>query len=149
MLHPYRNWSPLQHHPSLIPGKRKSSVKKWFGNAKFLQLLEIWFPISARGRLCLGSAKDENGWNGDPLHLKLCQGKEENVKFTDIHKTERKWYPREWGPARRRKREAAFIRSLLPKLFVLRNILSCVIEEGYGGGRSAFVEDPLSCFVFL
>lgn len=36
--------------------------------------------------------RTRNVWNGDSLALKLCQGKEENLKFTDTHKTVRKWF---------------------------------------------------------
>lgn len=124
--------------PSLFNArKQKNQCKEVIWKCKIVTPFREMNSCFTTGAKRVGSADAENDWNGDPLQLKLRQGKQENLKFTDIHKAVRKWHPREEGPAR--KGEAALTMSLFPKLFVLRNILFCVGEEGYGGGSGVFV----------
>lgn len=71
-----------------------------------------------------------NGWNWDAFTLKLCQGKEGNIKSTDTHKTVRKWF---CNPLARHLpgKGNALVRSVFPALTLLvAKAAAYIIEIG-------------------
>lgn len=131
--------------PSLFNArKQKNQCKEVIWKCKIVTPFREMNSCFTTGAKRVGSADAENSWNGDPLQLKLRQGKQENLKFTDIHKAVRKWHPREEGPARERRSCLDYItvpQTLCPKeYFVL-----C----WWGGVWWREWCVCLSCFVFL
>jgi len=72
-----------------------------------------------------------NNWNRDSLALKLCHRKEENLKFTDIHKIGKKGFCNQWLGTFQGKARAALFSSLFPTLPLLEaKAAACRIKMG-------------------
>lgn len=97
-----------------------------------LHLLERLIRFSAWWHYVLALlTMRKNGWNGDSLALKLCHCKEENLKFTRIHKTGENSSVIQWLGTCQGKERAALVRSLFPALLLLEaKAAACKIEMG-------------------